>query len=484
MPCRTRQRLFAPRRTRLDRNASALTVLFTVGGCGAEIVPDADPTDASTSAGASTSSPLPGTVSSATSADATSAGGDDTASTRASSDDDPSASDNSSNSSAGGSDGVGCRADADCPGSDAPFCDRGACVPCSETAAPDDACASRDPRTPACIDSACAPCPGADALCPAPAAACVCQACTQHTECPRNAGCDISSGDCLPFNAVFWVSDVGPCPGDGTRGAPFCAIQDAVDAIAPSGAGTIHIGPSAGVGYGQDVLVDGDRTIALLGPEAGPAILTPAVGGAPSILTIAGAGTTVYLDRLRLRTSAEGPAIAIEASTVRGDRLEVVQNSGGGIVLAEGAELELVNAMVGSGYDYTTSISISESDATISGSTIIGGAGAPAVACTAPGAVDIRGSIVLSSSSGFISAVDCAGATLSGSATEAEAGAYGFGSTWFQNSPGGDYHLAPSGDAVFAGLGVWQDGDPLHDIDGDARSGMAGSADYPGADVP
>ena len=60
----------------------------------------------------------------------------------------------------------------------------------------------------------------------------------------------------------------------------------------------------------------------------------------------------------------------------------------------------------------------------------------------------------------------------------------GFDPAWFANYISGDFALTAAGQTTFENLAVWQDGDPLEDIDGTARPAADGAMDYAGADVP
>jgi len=92
---------------------------------------------------------------------------------------------------------------------------------------------------------------------------------------------------------------------------------------------------------------------------------------------------------------------------------------------------------------------------------------------------EVRNSILLSADT--VPEVQCAGATLSSSVTEADVG---FMSSWFMSYGVGDFHLTAAGEAVFADVAQWQQGDPVTDIDGNPRPTTDSSLDYAGADVP
>jgi hypothetical protein len=281
---------------------------------------------------------------------------------------------------------------------------------------------------------------------------------------------------------VYYVDDNGACPGDGSEAAPFCLIQDAIDAVGPQGAGTIWIAPGAGIGYAEDLSIVDGQTIALGGSGVAPSVLNPVADGATSTLTVAGASTVVYLEHLLLRVSGEGPAIDVSAGTLVGTRLQLRQNAGGAIALTDGANLSLVNSIVGSISPFATALSVTESTADLLHVTLVGSS-APALSCDAPLSVTLRNTIVLEAWIG--PELECDEAVLVNSATEAEVGDFTTnGPNWFVSLGASDFHLTPEGAAAFDGLGQWNTGDPLTDIDGDPRPGVDGAPDFPGADVP
>ena len=77
--------------------------------------------------------------------------------------------------------------------------------------------------------------------------------------------------------------------------------------------------------------------------------------------------------------------------------------------------------------------------------------------------------------------VECSGATLTDSATEADVG---FDAAWFMGYATGDFRLSTSGDTTFADVAEWREGDPPTDIDGHPRPTTDGQPDHAGADVP
>jgi hypothetical protein len=457
------------------RHRALVILILTGGGCGSDVA-IAPPSDGTTASGdGSTGLPTASDGSVASSISETSGmttqPGDTSSSATAEGD-----------ASSTADKVPGCRADLDCTDGTFPFCNAGACVDCADADDPHAACLGADPRSPVCSAGTCVACPPPEESCPAPAPSCDCQPCTSHEECAGGAGCAILTGDCLPATAVYYVDDGGSCPGDGSEATPFCSIQDAVDAIGPEEAGTIRVSIQDPIGSAQAVVIEQGETVALLGTSAAVSILVPTPDGASSILTVNGSDTAVYLDRLRLRSSEDAAAIAVEGATLYATRVEIVQNAGGGVVAGGGAEAWLIGSMIGTAQPDAIAVAVADSTAHVLYSTLVGGSFAPALACTGGSSVDVRNAILLSSH--LTPEVDCEGATITTSATEAETGSFNGSQAWFQSFPAGNYHLTPTGAEVFAGLAQWQAGDPIADIDGDPRPAIPRAPDHPGADVP
>ncbi len=53
---------------------------------------------------------------------------------------------------------------------------------------------------------------------------------------------------------------------------------------------------------------------------------------------------------------------------------------------------------------------------------------------------------------------------------------------WFVELGMNDFHLSAAGEGVFADIAMWQDGDPITDVDGDAIA--LGAPSVPGYDQP
>ena len=284
------------------------------------------------------------------------------------------------------------------------------------------------------------------------------------------------------MDAILYTDNTAECPGVGTPEEPLCSIQAAIDAIGPDRVGTIRVRRGEGLGYVEDLAVAPGQTLALLADGAEVPAVNPVAGGSASLLTVAEPGSAVYLHGIRFRANIEGPAIDVAGATLVGSALEISQNEGGGILVREGANVTLVNTMIGDWDAYVRGIEVV--NATFHGQNISVGyfIGMPAIACTATSTVSLSDSIVA-----HIDVDDdiaCEGIVLDHVATRAEVGPPPNDFVWFQNHLSGDLHLRPEGAAVFADYGQWNTGDPATDIDGDPRPRVDGTPDFPGADVP
>ncbi|MBP7290571.1 MAG: hypothetical protein KBB21_28350, partial [Nannocystaceae bacterium] len=114
--------------------------------------------------------------------------------------------------------------------------------------------------------------------------------------------------------------------------------------------------------------------------------------------------------------------------------------------------------------------------------------------CNAGATVTVRNSLLLSRADAA-SDIQCSNASISDSVTEANfpggsnittVGVMGAteSMSWFAGYASGNFHLTPMAPAAILTAAQWQSGDPLVDIDGDARPGVDGSADVAGADIP
>jgi hypothetical protein len=377
-----------------------------------------------------------------------------------------------------------CMVDEDCTEDAAPFCEpvSGECVSCDGTADPDGACAGVDPMAPLCVGGACvqctaaAPqaCTGATPICDDAANTCV--PCTAHEQCGE-AACNLFTGACLPADAVVHV---GP-------GQPFAELAAAVGSFAGGAEGTIVVHQD---NYDEAVTVDGDRTLAFLAAE-GDLPLWAFLAGGTSQLTVS-PGSTVLVDGMQLSSNANDVGLHVDGGLAWVDRSRIVQNSGGGVLAENGAELTLRNCFVGrNGDDFadTRGISATGSSVDVVYTTIAANDGTAAtgpisISCDAATTGEVRNSIVAAGDdtiacanvSFSFSVVDTAG--LAGSDNEV----LSFNPAWFPGIAMSDFHV--SAGPPFVDVAQWSTGDPLTDIDAEPRPNVDGTPDYAGADVP
>ena len=368
-----------------------------------------------------------------------------------------------------------CVSDEECTEVEAPFCGvMGECGTCEGTADPDAACAGVDPLLPLCVGGACvqctaaAPeaCTGTTPLCDDATNTCV--PCTEHGQCGE-AACNLYTGACLPADADA-IAHVGP-------GQEFASLTLAVASIPADSEGTVVVHQA---NYDEAVTVDANRTLAFLAADGDSPLWILAGGGMPQ-LTVP-MGSTVLMDGLRLSSNANNVGLRVDGGRAWVDRSRIVQNSGGGVLAENGAELTLRNCFVGGDVN-VIGLEVLSASATVLYSTVAASTfgTTPALGCTTPIAVDVRNSIVVSQGGTPPDEVDCASASVTTSAIEA---AVGFNAGWFTSFDNGDFSLSPAGAMSFADVALWSTGDPLTDIDDDLRPAIDATPDYAGADVP
>jgi len=371
---------------------------------------------------------------------------------------------------------VPCVGNEDCTEPGAPFCEPGSgqCVSCDGTANPDGACAELDPGLPLCVGGACVQCTAKqDEQCTGMTPVCdegsnECVPCTGHEQC-RDAACNLFTGACLPEDAVFHV---GP-------GQTFETLNDAVMNVALGGEATLVVHQAD---YNEAVTLDGGRTVAFLAAEGELPVWALIAGNSPQ-LTVE-TGSTVLMEGLQLSSNANDLGVRVTGGQAWLDRTRVVQNAGGGILAEADAELVLRNCFVGGSVVDVDAIALNGSTMTMvyttaGGGTVLGGR-ARALYCEAATIANVRNSILVSADT--MPEVECAGATLTDSATEADVGNLNI--MWFNGYATGDFSLTGMGATTFADVAEWSTGDPLVDIDGNPRPAVDGSPDYAGADVP
>jgi hypothetical protein len=396
-----------------------------------------------------------------------------------------------------------CGDDADCTDADAPFCEMGSCVACDLTVQPDASCAARDRGTPLCIEGSCGACERQPEVCQGATPICgesgACEPCDDHVECPRGAGCDILSGECLPADAVVYVNDTSTCPGAGTADSPLCSIQDAIELLGPGAHGTIRIDQNDG--YFEPIGIGSSQTLALIGEDLFPTRLWGGPGDAPGLF-VGGAFTRVYLHHLDLRSSNADTHVVVEGGTVYGTDVRIRPQGQRAIHAFDGASVRLYNATVRSRSGNVESVLLEDATLRAVNVTFIGQLGAagvdefpyPALLCDATSEVTIRNSIFATRGGIPGSEITCDGADITYSAFEGffpgrgnvTVGVFPDATPedWFADYLEGDFHLVNDGVSVFADIGQWREGDLPVDIDGDARPRVDGATDFPGADVP
>jgi hypothetical protein len=260
-----------------------------------------------------------------------------------------------------------CEADAECEAAapDLPACHQGRCVACTdsrrhcggdtpicnpatqrcEACTGDPQCADLDSAAPACVAGACRPCGDSAAHCDDVGRAVCdeqsheCRACREHVECAHFGGvCD--GGVCLRETAVTYVSQAASvCPGDGSRDAPHCQIQQALDS--PDLTGTVLVAP----GSYAPIQVE-DLEVWIIGQEPGAQIRGSAALSdinAVTVLHPSGAvQAVVTLERLTL-AEAQGTATAagLQCGSLGGTPqvtlvdVEVTDNQTGGLQISD-----------------------------------------------------------------------------------------------------------------------------------------------------
>jgi hypothetical protein len=241
-----------------------------------------------------------------------------------------------------------CVTDEECTEADAPFCGvSGECGTCDGTADPGGACAGVDAGLPLCVEGACVACtPENPVVCDQQLLLCdggtnACVPCTEHGQCGSGA-CELAVGTCFPEGFVAHVD------GDEVEMPPmmYASLEAAVADVDMGMHGVIVMHERNGdTPYTTPggLVVDGDKRIALLAAP-GEAPIVQGTGGNPG-LAVEGAGTILYMDGLTVSLS---PSVGLQVNDafVWVDRSHIVQNSGGGVLAENSAELTLRNCFV------------------------------------------------------------------------------------------------------------------------------------------
>jgi len=320
--------------------------------------------------------------------------------------------------------------------------------------------------TPVCHEGTCVPCtPDEDALCAGETPWCnpatnACEACSYHEHCPDSA-CNVFTGACLDATP----ETVGP-------GGDYPTLTLA---LATAGAEAVFlVSPdTGGAAYSEVIEIGktGPTVIALLAQNGRPAI--DGLGLPPTVTVYNGA--TLLLEGIDLRLN--GNAVAVQTSgLVALDRVEITQNSGGGINATGTAELLVRNSIIAGNGTNTPAVVLSGATFDAVFSSIAGpdtSGMVAAISCTTSPDLSVRNSVLFKVNSGS-TLEGCSAATIDHTAGDEQLS--GTGNTTFtvepslfENLGNGNLRLTAAGKAEFDGVALWQPGDPVTDIDGALR---------------
>lgn len=380
-----------------------------------------------------------------------------------------------------------CRDNTDCAQVEAPYCSGdGECVACDQATdamEADAACEQADAGLPVCEAGTCVECTEAAAeACDGTMPVCdpdtnSCVACDEHSDCGE-AACNLFTGACLPAEAVVHV---GP-------GQRFTSLNAAIDSFDAGAEGTIVVHQA---NYDEAATVDGERVLAFLANADDVPLWVLNGGGSPQLTVSNG---TVLMEGIQMSGNADDVGLLVDGGRTWVDRGRLIDNNGGGIVAQNSAELVLRNCFVGQAVSNVDALVVEGASADVLYSTLTGAFNSAALRCVTPIALDVRNSILVTEGGTPPDEVDCSMADITFSATEGSVAGdgnqgvgpfpSGMAETWFVGYGSGNYHLQNDGPSSFEGIAQWQVGDPIIDIDGDARPGTDGASDYAGADVP
>ncbi|WP_146661259.1 hypothetical protein [Enhygromyxa salina] len=266
---------------------------------------------------------------------------------------------------------------------------------------------------------------------------------------------------------------------DGSEALPYCEVGAAILNAPNESIVVIHelVGSAA---YQEDIAVTGTLAFFAANGE------TPILAGfnANPAVTVAVPGT-LYMRGIQISLSA-APGFRVNGSAWVEDSL-IINNPGGGIVLASGGTLMLENCFVGGNVTDVDAVTITDGTATILYSTLAGGAAASrALVCADESDVTVRNSLIVSRQ--VDDEMSCPNVTASDSAFEMNVpGNTSLGmmpdTSWFVSYQNADFHLVPGMyPAAIDTAGSWSTDDPTDDIDGDPRPNTVGAPDFAGAD--
>lgn len=369
---------------------------------------------------------------------------------------------------------IACMSNDECTDPEAPICVDDECRPCGDAALPDEACAMRDEALSVCgATGACVECSDVDAsACAENTPVCgadgMCRGCTDHGEC--TAVCDLLTGACFPDTCDRDV------PGQNS------SVQQALDVYADEEYCIIRITDESNASF----VVDGAVKRAIVSDGVLPWTLSGSVE--PTLR--AQSGAVVYVHGVRFSGNAAGAIESAGAGArVYLDEVEVRQNPGSAIRILTGSHLQMRNTIVGRNGNGggTPGIRLFEGSADILYSTIVDNDAmeADSIECDDDSVVTVRNSIVMSTDG---QSIDCA-ADITFTAVDENFPGTGtedmspLNLSWFANQIAANFRLSANGAAVLGTIARWTDGDPPRDIDGDARVGVDGESEAPGADV-
>lgn len=261
---------------------------------------------------------------------------------------------------------VECSADADCKDATKSFCVANVCGGCQ--AAPATACSTRLATKPVCSTSGtlsgqCVACQ-TDTDCTAIAAPIcnagnACTACTVDSQCVAKLGANPGvcmahqDGRCATDAETLYVANVGNCVSSGATGGtssqPLCGLQAAVTVMGTNASKHLVVLRSAA----DVVSVTNATQVSIVGQNA--ASITTGVLNAG--VTLSGTGNLYARDLSVVGGSTSNVGISAGAgTTLRLERVKVLGNGGGGILL-NGAAFDFNDVLVsgnGTGIDGTT----------------------------------------------------------------------------------------------------------------------------------
>lgn len=397
--------------------------------------------------------------------------------------------------------GLDCVSDDDCQDiTGTPFCDpQGQCVSCDALDDPDDACAGLDPLAPLCAGGSCVQCTD-DQACSGQTPICgsanECVACTEHAECPQSA-CHLDgpvAGSCFDAADVFEINDT-------------IELLLTIDQIGKRDHAVFVLASQT---FDTTIGVGDDVELALLGDPSDPPVL---LGDGPRVIDIFGnaivylagvqvsnlsgngiecSGTSVWVDDGQVRSNV-GRGFQTSAGCATHLRRSLVLNNISGGLSMEGGLLHAQNSVIGFNGDELTSLSgglrLDGTQVDMTYTTVVGNESATvsrgSLFCVGGESGEIRNSIIVGSGN----TIDgCNAITFSNNATDdpsivgsnIDVGAAN--AAWFIDLSMNNFRLSGAGQATFADVAQWQEGDPLTDADGDAIP--MGRPSFPGYDQP